>query len=197
MAQVQRLDAAEKLTLPLSLYETAKVATLEGNDGTPFTIVAGLDETLVAKLKKKSLDKSDTELVKGTSDYKRFGEGSYEAWFEKGRIPFAAVTDAGNLAAVIWFGKDEPPELTNGYAFPDREWETIAFRSYAPYRGVGIMTPMSMFVAEMHDQTSPERRLWLEVNVDNEAAKHLYHKLGFVEVGNSVRNGRLVMTRNA
>jgi hypothetical protein len=193
MAEVQRLPAAEELRLPLPLFTSIELGTLEGKDGTNFSIVAGLDEAAVSELKQKSLDTSDVDLQNNTADYKRFGTGKYEDWFAKIRTPFAALDANKQLAAIIWFGADEPPALTNGYEFPKKHWDTIAFRSYAPYRGAGIMSPMSRFVVDMHAKAAPDRTLWLETNLDNEAGKHLFHKLGFADAGNSVRNGRLVM----
>jgi GNAT superfamily N-acetyltransferase len=187
----------EALKFPLALFSVVEIGTLEGKDGTRFSIVAGLDKPRVAQLKQRSLDKSDSDLQNNTSDYKRFGEGSYESWYAKGRVPFVALDPLGNLAAIIWFGPDEPPALSNGYQYPEKNWDTIAFRSYAPYRGVGIMTPMSIFVVKTHREKFPERTLWLETNIDNEAGKHLYNKLGFADVGVSVRNGRLVMVHHS
>ena len=195
MAQpVTRFPSAAELTLPLPVFTSIEVGTLTGKDGTPFTIVAGLDKGLAAQLKEKSLDMSDTELQQNTSDHKRFGTGSYEDWYAKVRVPFAALDKNKKLAAIIWFGADEPPVVA-GYDIPQKKWDTIAFRSYAPYRGVGIMGGMSAFVIDMHKEKMPERTLWLETNADNEAGKHLYHKLGFNDVGVSERNGRLVMVR--
>jgi hypothetical protein len=197
MAEVQRFPAADELVLPLPLFASIELGTLEGKDGTLFSIVAGLDEPAVSQLKERSLDMSDVELQNNTADYKRFGTGKYEDWYSKSRVPFVAFDPGKRLAAIVWFGADEPPALTNDHAFPQKNWDTIAFRSYAPYRGAGIMSPMSRFVVAMHAKVAPDRTLWLETNVDNEAGKYLFHKLGFADVGNSVRNGRLVMTREA
>lgn len=204
MAAVEQLPAAQNLALPLPLHTCISVGTLTGKDGTPFTVLAGLDEKLVAQLKEKSLDMSDTELQHNTSDKARFGTGSYEAWYAKDRTPFAAVDASGNLAAIIWFGADMPPALVGGTQYPTQEkWDTIAFRSYAPYRGAGLMGAMSAFVIEMQKRTRSAYRLWLETNVDNIPGQGLFHKLGFEDIGTSERpgpwpgrrsgNGRLVM----
>lgn len=193
---VENLPAAESVALPVRAYTSVPVAELTNKEGEKFSIVIGLDESLVQQLKEKSLNKNDEELQRNTSDYRRFGEGSYEDWYGKGRIPFAALVGDGALAAVIWFGPDEFPDLKDAAQPDPRQWDTIAFRSYEPYRGKGIMSSFSAFVIEMHDRLSPMRTLWLETNPDNEPGKHLYHKLGFVDVGNRANNGRLVMIRS-
>jgi GNAT superfamily N-acetyltransferase len=183
------------MQLPLALYSSEQVATVTGKAGVLYSVVLGLDQSLARELKEKSLDTSDAELQRNTSDYTRFGTGSYEKWYAKGRVPFAALDSDGHLAAVIWFGPDDFPQMQGVRLPAPGKWDTIAFRSYAPHRGTGIMSPFSAVVVEMHDRLAPDRILWLETNTDNEPGKALYRKLGFSDAGLRKENGRLLMIR--
>jgi len=140
----------------------------------------------VRQLEERSVDHADEELEKNTSDRKRFGEESYEVWYAKGRFPFALVSPEGTLAAIIWYGPDRIPTGDDG------EWSTIAFRSYRPYRGTGIMRDFSRRVIEEHGRDCPGNRLWLETHVTNAAGLALYRKLGFVEK-QLIRDGKRVL----
>lgn len=182
------------LSLPLSLYGRIDLTPLDGL-GAGLTMVIGLDRELAAQLKNYSLDMSDTALQAGTSDYKRFGTGSYEEWYAKGRIPFALVDEKGNLAALIWVGIKPPPSDIGYKSGEPDEWDTIAFRSYEPYRGRGLMTPFGSLVLTFFATHRSGRKLWLETNADNAAGLRLYEKLGFTARGTRRGNGRTVMTR--
>jgi RimJ/RimL family protein N-acetyltransferase len=174
--------------LPLPLYESVDAGTITGRDGASFSVRIGLDRALAAEVREHSLDESDAALQAETSDRKRFGTGSYEEWYAKGRVPFALTDSAGKLAALIWFG----PEALLGSE--GGAWDTIAFRAYPPYRGAGLMTPFSRFVLDFHAERFPERRLWLATNETNEAGRALYRKLGFTERARS--DDRIVMTQH-
>ena len=92
-------------TLPIPIYTSARIGSMRSRDGETFTMYAGLEIDQVAQLRAYSLDETDEEIQKNTSDRQRFGEGSYEKWYAKGRVPFALVHDAtGTLAAITWFG---------------------------------------------------------------------------------------------
>ncbi|MDP4114320.1 MAG: hypothetical protein Q8924_19655, partial [Bacillota bacterium] len=95
----------QELRLPIPLYATFHIGNAIGRDGDGFMVFSGLDKNLVSQLKKYSLDEGDKELQENTSDKKRFGEGSYEEWYAKNRVPFALVNaKTGTLAALAWFG---------------------------------------------------------------------------------------------
>lgn len=179
-----------EISLPLPLYTSHELGKVVARTGQEFDVVVGITEVLAEQLKRLSLDMTDTELQSGTSDRSRFGEGSYEAWYSKDRTPFAAVDMEGNLAALIWFGPQDPPETlgeSNG------TWDTVAFRSYRPYRGAGLMKSFSQLVFTTYRKLRPGRAIWLQVNTDNDPAIALYGKLGFEDRG--VHGGRRGMVQ--
>ncbi len=178
----------------LALHESELFAKAVGEDGTVFSVVRGLSKPLVEDLRRHSLDTSDTELMQGTSDYRRFGEGDYETWFAKGRYPYALTHD-DSLAALIWFGAEELPGEFANYGGPVGTNDTLAFRSYEPYRGKRLMGDFSRFVIDAYTQSHPGRKLWLQTNIDNAPAIHLYERLGFVRKGTRNDNGRLIMVQ--
>src|SRR5690349_9359568 len=105
MGLLIRPSGKERDKRPLPVYESVTLGSAEGSDGTHFVIREGLDASLIAQLREHSLDLADTELQK-TSDYERFGKGSYEDWYaSKERTMFALVEEeSGALAALAWFG---------------------------------------------------------------------------------------------
>ena len=162
------------LELPLALYSSERIGVMRMPDWSSLSIQFGLSREMVETLKAHALDLTDEELQNNTSDRRRFGEGSYEDWFKKERYPFALVSEANELAAIIWFG----PE-----AFPGGEepvsWDTVAFRSYIPYRGKGVMTPFGRFALATYLKLMPGHTVWLETDATNVPAVRLYEKLGF------------------
>lgn len=143
-----------------------------------FSVYEGLTDALIDELTLRSLDETDIELREQTSDKTRFAEGAYASWLRKERYPYALVDANGKLAALIWYG-------------PEGGEDTIAFRSYPPYRGAGLMGDFSRFVLERFREQRPGRALSLKTNSGNEAGIRLYEKLGFVR--NGEENGRLSM----
>src|ERR1043166_151550 len=94
--------------VPVPIYKVFKIAAAVGTVVDPheeFDVYLGLNNAMVTKLKMLSLNRGDEALQENTSDYERFGRGSYEDWYSKGRVPFALVHRAtGSLAALAWFG---------------------------------------------------------------------------------------------
>lgn len=176
-------------SLPLPLYRSERTGSVNAKDGQEFSIVVGLDKNLVAQLKEKSLDKKDTELQNNTSDYRRFGTGSYEEWYAKERTPYALVSEDGKLAALAWFGPKplgrkslrflSEEELANERHQEKNEWHTIVYRSYDPFRGKGIMTPFVRFAMSDYRSRVPGIKLWAGIDSDNAASIGLAEKLGF------------------
>ncbi len=185
--------AALPASLPLPLYETAVIGMAETESGQRFRVETGLDRQGATRLKELSLA-DDPALRENTSDYERFGIGSYEGWYEKGRSIFALVDDAnGALAAIAWYGPKPLGRKSIKYLSPEEqarekesaaeagEWHTIVFRSYPPYRGTGIMTDFVKATLETYRHYFPVARIWAGINGGNAGSIRLCEKLGLAK----------------
>lgn len=173
------------------IYSSEKIGSMSSKGGEPFDIRIGLSRELVEQLKKFSLDTGDTDLQENTSDYRRFGEGSYEEWYAKERTPYALINGEGKLAALTWFGPKplgrkslrflSPEELAKESSQEKTQWHTIVYRSYRPYRGAGLMTKFVAATMEDYLQRNPGAKLWAGISLKNPASIALATKLGFVQ----------------
>ena len=164
---------------------------MTSKDGTSFDILVGLDAALVAQVREHSLNIGDKELQENTSDYKRFGAGSYEEWYSKERTPYALVDGVGKLAALAWFGPKplgrkslrylSAEELAKEGMQEKSDWHTIVYRSYAPYRGTGLMTEFMEKITEDYLQRYPDAKLWAGISMKNAASVALAKKLGYIQ----------------
>ena len=179
-------------TLPVPMYETFSVEHFTSRTNDLFTVRIGLDRELVKQLKTFSLDTSDTDLQENTSDYERFGMGSFEEWYAKGRTPFALVHEkTGALAALVWFGPKplgrkslkhlSPEERARESEIQEHTWHTIVFRAYHPFRGQGIMKPFAHLAIQRYKKYFPHARIWAGINAANAGSIALAEKLGFVK----------------
>ena len=198
-------------TLPLPIFTTVCLGTLSGKTGEVFTLYAGLSQKMVLDLKQKSLDESDVEIQKNTSDRERFGLGSYEQWYAKDRTPYALVHEAtGALAALVWFGpkplgrkslKHLSPEerMEDERSMGSDNWHTIVYRAYPPFRGQGIMKKFAMTCIDEYRTHFRDAKLWAGIHSENPASEGLATALGFtVDEGLSDRTTHhLVMTRES
>lgn len=178
---------------PLPIFETCDVGAITaGTSNDAFKLMIGLDANIVAQLKEKSLDLLDTDLQNNTSDYERFGKGSYEEWYAKGRTPFALIHEkTGALAALVWFGPKPlgrkslkhltPEERAKEKDVREDVWHTIVFRAYHPFRGQGLMTPFAKKAIEIYKAYFPEAKLWAGINAGNAGSIALAEKLGFTK----------------
>lgn len=188
--EIALLKEAVPRAVPLPLYTSILIGRAKNKEGKPLSLYIGLDAQMVERLKHLSLDTSDTDLQENTSDLKRFGEGSYEEWYAKERVPFALVDDASSaLAALAWFGpkplaRKSLKHLSEEEAKKEGEqetgdWHTIVFRSYPPFRGTGIMKEFVRMTIEVYEQLYPSARLWAGIARSNAASIALASKLGF------------------
>jgi len=180
----------EKISLPLPIYETMHIADAIGKDGEKFSLLVGLDKNLALQLKTRSLDLNDIELQKNTSDFKRFGVGSYEDWYKKNRTPFALVhNDTGILTTIIWFGPE--PLISD-----ENNWHTVAWRSYIPFRGKGLMKDFSNFAMNFYLKYFPNIHLWISLKNGNIGSQELASRLGFQILKEKSDDVSCVMVKN-
>ena len=185
-------ESAMPQTLRLPLFAAAQIGTAQNAVDDRFLIFVGLNEDMAQQLKTLSLDASDTELDKNTSDRKRFGEGSYENWYSKNRVPFALVHEGdGKLAALMWYGPKQLGKKSLKHLSekemheedvlgpPGDEWHTVSFRSYPPFRGKGIMKDFAKTTMDLYLRYFPNVRLWAGTERTNAASMALSSKLGF------------------
>jgi RimJ/RimL family protein N-acetyltransferase len=186
--QVTPINTA--LDLPLPLYKTVLIATARSKTGDEFEMYAGLNERMVAEVRQRSLDDTD-EALKITSDRKRFGEGKYEDWYHKGRVPFALIhKPSGAVAAIAWYGpkplgRKPLRELSaeelkqNEYDLDAGNWATFTYRSYSPFRGKGLMKGFVRFTMDMYSAHFPSTQFWGGLYADNTPSLALARDLGF------------------
>jgi len=177
--------------VPVPLYNAIQIGSAQNDAGDTFRIFLGLDESIVAQLKKLSLDPADLELDNNTSDRKRFGEGSYEEWYAKSRVPFVLVREGDDkLAALMWYGPKQLGQKSMKHlSKPMREedvpgpsgdeWHTVSFRSYPPFRGKGVMKDFAKATMDVYLHYFPNVRLWTGTDRSNAASMALSTKLGF------------------
>ncbi len=196
--KITRRDTKEKIFFPPPLYVSAIVATAESDGGDVFDIALGLTQSMTAKLKERSIDPTDDAIQKNTGDRKRFGEGSYEAWYTKQRVPFALIHRSTNaLAALIWLGPKPlgkksarfstsakaaatPPSTLDKIANARGEWHTVTLRSYPPFRGKGLMKDFARFAIAIYRERFPGARFWIGTDPENSAMIALAKKLEFI-----------------
>lgn len=185
-------------TIPGPLFSASLIGTAT-NKGETFDIFLGLNEAIATRLKMLSLNKDDESLQENTSDYERFGKGSYEEWYSKSRVPFVLVhRNSGNLAALVWFGPKPlgrkslkhltAEELAQEHKVESGDWHTIVFRSYPPFRGTGIMKEFAKAVTDIYLKYFPNAKLWAGVGRRNASSVILAEKLGY-KIDESISDG--------
>lgn len=187
---ISKYADANIVQFPLPIYTSVPIARAVAKDKEVFEIVAGLDPRLVKALQEHSLDAND-EALKVTSDRERFGEGSYEDWYKKGRVPFALVhSESGQLAALSWFGPkplgrkplkhlSEQERGQDERKLESGGWHTISYRSYPPFRGRGLMKSFVAFAMAEYASYYPGAKFWEGVDNANPASAALATSLGF------------------
>lgn len=174
--KIHTLENIRTFSVPLPIYSSVHIADAESKDGTRFKLYIGMDKGVVEQLRAYSLDVSDEGIQKYTSDRARFGEGDYETWYAKGRIPFALVEESSDrVAALAWIGESAlDGEDTDN-------WHTIAYRAYGSFRGKGIMKDFVAYCIQYYTQHFPGAKIWASIARANAASAGLAHALGFVE----------------
>ncbi len=176
--------------VPLPLYTSISIGKAVSKTGEEFTLVIGLDKATVRELKTHSLDIADVDLHNNTSDRERFGHGSYEAWYKKNRVPFALIHSPSNqLACLMWFGPkplgrkslkhlSESEKERENEVVPAGEWHTVTYRTYAPFRGQGLMKEFAKNAKEIYKRYNPNAKIWAGINANNPGSIAVAEKLG-------------------
>lgn len=184
---IDRIQAV--YTLPLPCYVQVALGTLVTPDGKRFAVYAGADERTIGLLRERSNDPTDAAIRDFTSDRERFGEGSYEEWYAKDRTPFVLLSETGELAAFAWFGPKPLGRKSLKYLSDEERakegaqhedvWHTLVYRSYAPYRGKGLMTDFVRFATTIYKKHFPDAKLWVGMSANNAGSTALATKLGY------------------
>ena len=184
MKIIHKHDAPE-FSLPLPLHASIHLADAVLKDGEEFDLFVGITKKYADQLKKLSLDERDADLQNFTGDKKRFGEGSYEAWYKKNRTPFILIDKrTDELAAIIWFGP-KPLGAKSRKFGEEKEYEnqnkyhTVSFRTYPVFRGRGIMKNFSSFVMEIYKKHFPNSIFWTGTDNRNNIFIKFISALGF------------------
>lgn len=200
-----------KLKFPLPIYDTVLIGNAVADDGESFSMFVGLDKDMVAQLRNLSVDESDTELQKNTSDFKRFGVGFYKDWYRNKRTPFVLVKDdTKELAAIVWFGPkplgrkslkhlSEKELLVNESTLDTENWYTISYRCYPHFRGKGLTKKFVIFATDIYTKNTSHIKLWAGINDENAASVTLAESLGLkvVEELSDRAEHFLVMTKES
>jgi len=182
----------KEISFPLPIYKIIEIGEAISKDGENFSISVGLNKEIIAQLQASSLNESDIELQKNTSDKKRFGDESYEDWYKKNRTPFVLVhKNTNTLAALVWFGL-EPLSGKEG------NWHTAGWRSYNPFRGKGLMKEFTKFAMDVYVQKTPNVKFWIATEKENIGSVELAKFLGFQELKTTSESNtnRLIMVKN-
>jgi len=183
------LNKVPSFSLPLLIFRSIRIADAIGRDGEEFGVFVGLDENHASQLREFSLNKDDVDLQNNTGDRARFGEGKYKDWYAKNRTPFCLIhkqTDA--LSALVWCG---PKAL-----FPDgKNWQTVAWRSYTPFRGKGIMKNFTKFVMDIYKKSFPDAKFWIVLKRNNIGSAQLAVNLDFEVLEETSNETSLVMVK--
>jgi RimJ/RimL family protein N-acetyltransferase len=135
--------------------------------------------------------KSDLDVIKYTSDSKRFADQqSFNEWQKQGRIIYTLTDKHENLLGIVWFGLKDLP------GFPKYNY-TFGIRLYDLARGKGLSLP---FLTEAVNQLSklnlPITGFWLETAIDNLAAQKTYIKFGFQPIDYSADPSKIYMVKS-
>ncbi|MEK7190349.1 MAG: hypothetical protein AAB661_01130 [Patescibacteria group bacterium] len=189
--------------LPLPIFTSLHIADAVCKLGDEFDVFLGLEKKYVEQLKKLSVDETDVDLQNNTGDRVRFGEGSYEDWYKKNRVPFCLIHKQTNaLAALIWFGP-KPLGVKSPKFGPEEKyemqnkWHTLSLRSYPLFRGRGLMRNFAQFAMDIYKKQFPDIMFWAGVDDRNKAVRKLLAELNFEidEENSDLASNWLVMVK--
>jgi RimJ/RimL family protein N-acetyltransferase len=159
-------------------------------------IITGRDHHFETQLLTKS---RQSHVLKNTPNdaRERFTDQvSFEQWFKKGREIYWLVGPNRDLAGIFWHG---PKSLPEGVTSAEPAGETFGIRLYEGYIGHGLATPFlreclrrAARLRQTHSQSLTG--FWLETDLDNQAARAVYAKLGFIEVHHDAKRATMVLS---
>jgi RimJ/RimL family protein N-acetyltransferase len=158
-------------------------------------VATGSDPDLERQLIEKSREPSILKYTPKDSSRRFRDQKSLEAWRAGGREVYWLLGQDDDLAGIIWYGKKDFPLDID---LPDRPTETFAIRIYDGYNGHGLAVPSMRQTLRMHALAAASRGeapagIWLETDVDNPAALHVYDKFGYREVARDDKRVTMVL----
>ncbi len=147
-------------------------------------LAVGSDDTLQQQLVVKS---QQPHILASTPNdaAKRFGnQAMLDQWLTKGRLVHWLVGPDNDLAGIMWYGREHFPIDID---LPEIPEETFAIRLYEGYIGHHLSLPFMKLSFKTYIQDKQARGetvvgIWLQTDVENEAAYKAYAKFGFREV---------------
>lgn len=147
--------------------------------------------------------KVDTEIIKNTSDPKRFkNEKSFIDWQKKKRSIYTLVDEMNSLCGIMWFGRKDLP---SDYIYPNNLNTadyifTFAIRLYGVARGKKLAGEFmkhafDLFTHTIEFKNSSSKGFWLEVGSDNLPAIKAYMAFGFEKSAENVKKGKQIMIK--
>lgn len=123
----------------------------------------------------------------------------FDKWLNKGRTVHWLLSKSDDLAGIIWYGKADFPDGVNYDPKPEY---TFAIRLYDGYQGHGLAVPfmkqsLKIFDSDSRDSGEVLQSIWLQTDVDNGAAIHVYSKVGYREITRDNKRVTMVIDRFA
>lgn len=173
-----------------------------------YKIKKGLSDKQISQLINYS---STDEGLKFTSDKTRFKDRqSFDEFSKEIMAYYTLADDEDNLLGIIWFQdlsipviarNDSDKAISEESGMTDEEYGiTFAIRLYGEARGKGLALPfteevMSDFEESEEYKNHPNKKIWLSVSPENEAAVALYRKLGFKDLKIDESHNKLLMIK--
>lgn len=137
-----------------------------------FTVRQGWSDELARQLVEQS--KNDPAITRFTprDSTERFSTlDTATSWYERKSPTIYSLSQAAELAGVIWYSQNPRDDLDADYTF--------AIRMYTLARGKGLAASFMELCENDFRNTVQPNGVWLETDSDNTPAKSLYQKLGY------------------
>ncbi|HWB39153.1 MAG TPA: GNAT family N-acetyltransferase [Candidatus Saccharimonadales bacterium] len=142
-----------------------------------YEVRCGLTVNLLDQIKELAVQPSIAEYCPRDAGQRFASEEVAQAWLNKGRSMFVLIkTEDGHLAGYGWSGHETSEHVNDGQT-------TFALRVSENDQGLGLAQPYSQVIIEATKALFGASHFWLEAWQSNAGAVHIYHKLGFEDVG--------------